>query len=53
MLTTLFTVFFICLLIKVPIAFTMGLSALIAVLSQAMPLPTLITRMFKINRIEK
>ena len=46
MLTTLFTVFFICLLIKVPIAFTMGLSALIAVLSQAMPLPTLITRMF-------
>ena len=46
MLTTLFTVFFICLLIKVPIAFTMGLSALVAVLSQGMPLTTLITRMF-------
>lgn len=45
MLTVLFSIFFALLICKVPIAFTMGISALLAIISQGMPLNTMITRM--------
>lgn len=46
MLTTLFVLFFVLLLIKVPVVFTMGLASLGTIISSDLPLNTMITRMF-------
>ena len=46
MLKVLFIIFFALLILKVPIAFTMGVSCIGAILSAGMPLNTIITRLF-------
>ena len=46
MLPVLFSVFFILMILNVPIAYTMGISCLCALLSANLPINTIITRMF-------